>query len=41
MDKHGKKEMNSQGLTGIEQYMGLTNGTREQLVCLNIRCKFL
>ncbi|CAF1447071.1 unnamed protein product [Adineta steineri] len=31
MDKHGKKDMNSQGLTGIEQYVGLTNDTREQL----------
>ncbi|CAF0920868.1 unnamed protein product [Rotaria sordida] len=31
MDKHGKKDMNSQGLTGIEQYVGLTNETREQL----------
>jgi hypothetical protein len=50
LDKHGKKDMNSQGLTGkkktqsrsfyfrrfvigIEQYVGLTNETREQLVC--------
>ena len=48
MDKHGKKDLNSQGLTGnsidkrylfyksfsigIEQYVGLTNETREQLV---------
>ncbi|CAF5104429.1 unnamed protein product, partial [Rotaria sp. Silwood1] len=31
MDKHGKKDLNSQGLTGIEQYVGLTNETREQL----------
>ncbi len=51
LDKHGKKDLNSQGLTGnstekkkpisflreiivgIEQYVGLTNETREQLVC--------
>lgn len=49
MDKTGKKDLNSQGLTGnssisktkyiirlsilgIEQYVGLTNETREQLV---------
>ncbi|CAF0895777.1 unnamed protein product [Adineta ricciae] len=31
MDKHGKKDMKSQGLTGIEQYVDLTNETREQL----------
>jgi hypothetical protein len=65
MDKHGKKDMNSQGLTGnliekisnyyfsfsrkivlgVEQYVGLTNETREQLVCeknvLKIYLKFL